>query len=74
MVAHILICHYVQKSMHTKMIQLSFGVHFQFAESYNEMTFCKKGLRSIIFTWNFSTKICTSKYENIKNNLQWSFA
>jgi hypothetical protein len=73
MVAHILMCHYVQKSTYTRMIQLSFGVHFQFAKSCNGSTFFKKWLISTIFTWNFSTKICTFKYENIKNNLQWSF-
>ncbi len=70
MVAHILMCHYVQKLTHTRMIQLSFGVHFQFAKSCNETTFFKKVLRNIVFTWNFSTKICTFKYESIKKNLQ----
>jgi len=61
----ILMYHSIKKSMHIRMMQLSFGVHFQFAWLRNKTTFFKKGLRSIIYTWNFSTKFYTFKYESI---------
>jgi hypothetical protein len=66
---HILMYHYIKKSMHIRMMQLSFGLHFQFAGFRNKITFFRKGLRSTTYTWNFSTKFCTFKYENIKKNL-----
>ncbi len=65
MMEHILMYHSIKKSMHIRMMQLSFGVHFQFAWFRNKTTFFKKGLRSIIYTWNFSTKFYTFKYESI---------
>jgi hypothetical protein len=42
MEVHILIYHYVQKSMQKRWIQLSFEVHFQHVEPYNDMKFLKK--------------------------------
>jgi hypothetical protein len=61
--------HFIKNSMPIRMMQLSFGVHFQFVGFYNKIAFFKKRLKNTTYTWNFSTKFCKFKYESIKNNL-----
>ncbi len=69
MMEHILMYHFIKKSMLIRMMQLSFGVHFQFVRFFNKIAFVKKKLKTITYTWNFSTLSFKFKYESIKNNL-----